>query len=157
MKPNKIKIILLVILTIIALVVWLRNLNIFSSDYTGGNARPDTTNKISPRNGDYPQIDYRPPRVNPFDISANDIRKPNKRRTSQPSLPPPPEKISGRYYVKGIIAESACPQAVLQSTEDPGINITTGDSLDGWIVTIINDTIILLNHGKYRDTLLFEK
>ncbi|MFH2037171.1 MAG: hypothetical protein ABIJ45_12270 [Candidatus Zixiibacteriota bacterium] len=159
MKSDRVKWITFGGLAIVAAVIWINNLNLFSEQSTYFQIKERNENLQTVDKHQFIPIEYDKPKFNPFSppktskpIKTQDNSKPKKEQNK-----PQPPKISNQYSIAGLVLEQESPQAILERPNNTNVLISIGDTLDGWIVSSINEEGVILKQDKFADTLLLIK
>ncbi|MCH9032242.1 MAG: hypothetical protein IIB00_08295 [candidate division Zixibacteria bacterium] len=156
MKSNRVKKIILAVLTLVVVYIWYGNLKIYTGTDTVSivSAEQESSKNVS---GSKPEnvLTYIEPKLNPFEAPEKSDASPgqNKRRIVNKIPDPPPKAPSQSYKMVGSLNSGKTRIATLKETSGRQLLISPGDSLAGWKTVRIRQDRIIFGHKKLRDTL----
>jgi len=157
MYSDRIKKIALVVLVLIAIIIWIKNLNLFEKEANYYQLRESSAKVESPRKKETADVEYNKPKLNPFVLPQPRKTEEKDQRNQKTVKSPEIVRISEKYQIDGLVEESENPQAVLRATKGAPLLVSVGDSLEGWQVKTITGDFIIFLQGKIRDTLFLQK
>ncbi len=151
MKSARNKWILLGILMVVLIYIWWDAFQMMSPESAGFQIRQSGEAVASDKSNGQ-QLDYEPPKVNPFKRSENKPKE-IKPLTQTPKQPEPETRLDPQYSLIGVLREGPSSQAVIAGAAGSSTVLSIGESLDVWSLTEINDQYAVFEHDKQRDTL----
>ena len=156
MKSPKLKGIILGALVIVLLAVWWDNLKLFygnENDYEGAvqfEVKPEKQSKETSE-----ILVFKSPKVNPF--RKPDLENVETNRVQQNVVAlVEVEKPSSRHKLLGVLKDKKKPQAVVNSDQGNTAVLSVSDSLENWVLIIVDTNFIVFRNEKIYDTLWLE-
>ena len=151
MKSAHLKKIALAVLLAIAVYIWWGNLGLFFPEEhqyaTGVNPTAAEPTKDAPKVG----LVCRDVKVNPFWRPTEESEQKARRPTPEAPAPPPP--LRSMAELAGILDRGKASQAVLVLQDGSSIVAALGDTVSGWVLTGVRDSVVIFVQGKFCDTL----
>ena len=156
MKSNRIKKIILAVLTIVVVYIWYGNLKMYTgTDRVSNVSAEQERSKNSLLSKSQSLLTYIEPKLNPFEAPGkSDPSQSQSRSRIVNRIPdPPPKAPSQSYKMVGSLNSGKTRIATLKETSGRQLLISPGDSLAGWKTVRIREDRIIFGHKKLRDTL----
>lgn len=151
MKKNRLKIVLLILLTILMIYIWWGNIQSFRQSTPAIQMDQNTLSQSSDSNKKK-EIQYRKPKLNPFkkysnsqSITKSEVQ-PQKKQIIEP-------KISTLYILQGIITEKNSSQAIIVDMKGNSSILSINEEINNWTLTKIEKNQIIFKNEKLYDTL----
>lgn len=157
MKSQKFKRMFLGVLVVILGAVWWDNLKLFQSQQNQHeNIFEEQTVSAKQSAQAKGALVYKPPRVNPFRKPDAEDQNSNRLGQNNAIATVIIEKPSSRHKLLGVLKDKKQPQAVVNSEQGNTTVLSISDSLENWILIIVDTNLIVFRNEKLYDTLWLE-
>jgi hypothetical protein len=156
MESNKARRIILLILALIAIYVWVQNMDLFVGESSYFRLAPESKKKLREGKIKKGTPEYIEPKINPFgnEIQSHGHTAPSNRTLDE--IPSQETYPSREYTLEGIVGGTKRPQAILRSQSSENKIVAINDSLNEWRTLKISKNLVIFGKGKIRDSLKLE-